>query len=118
MVEATTELPILDSARIEEVFDGDTSACREILEMFIADARQQTDGVQASVGGRQFEKIAGVAHTLKGAAANVGAMRLAASARNLETAAREHDTARSTRAVSDIATELRLLTEEAARSVS
>ena len=118
MVEATTPLPILDSARIEEVFDGDANACREILQMFIADARQQAAGAQLSAGRRQFEEIATVAHTLKGAAANVGAMRLAASARALGTAARERNVDLSTQAIFDIETELRLLAEEAARSLS
>jgi HPt (histidine-containing phosphotransfer) domain-containing protein len=116
MIATALQLPVLDRARMNEVFEGDVGACRELLDMFIADAQLQTHTVELSVGTQQFDEVIRAAHTLKGAAANVGALRLAETARELERAARDRDAEHAARVAADVAIELRLLTEEAARS--
>jgi HPt (histidine-containing phosphotransfer) domain-containing protein len=110
-----SELPILDMTRILEVFADDMTTCRELLELFITDATRQASTVGVSVHAHDYDEVARTAHTLKGAAANVGAMRLAAKARELEVAAKEHDAGHSSQSVSDITDELQMLTEEAER---
>ena len=118
MADVALELPILDTARVEEVFGDDKNACRELLKLFVDEAEQQTKEVGASLGANQFERAAETAHSLKGAAANIGATRLASSARALELAAREHSADRVARCITEIVAGLRALAEEARRCLS
>ncbi|MBN2527352.1 MAG: response regulator [Deltaproteobacteria bacterium] len=67
----------------------DRSIAKEILELFIIDIPEQLDAMERAINENDFETAANQAHTLKGAAANMGAEALRQKAYNAEMAARK-----------------------------
>lgn len=63
----------VDISRIQETSDGDLEFERELIEMFIDDANENIKQICAA-DLTQAKEIKQVAHTLKGASANIGAV--------------------------------------------
>ena len=60
----------------------------ELIEAFLSDGAQQMAAIEAAVTADDAEALVRPAHTLKSSSATVGAMRLSATARELEMAGR------------------------------
>ena len=95
--------------------DGDEELYRELLAVFCDDAHRQVAAIEQALRADDLPAIEYEAHTIKGAAANIGALRLAEVARCLEHAARQHEHAVLTQCVDQLAavyTDLIRLLEE------
>jgi signal transduction histidine kinase/CheY-like chemotaxis protein len=69
----------------------DVAKLREILSSFVIESDLQVAQIAASVAARQFGDTAHLAHALRGAMLNVGALGCAKIVANLETSAKEAD---------------------------
>jgi HPt (histidine-containing phosphotransfer) domain-containing protein len=104
----TDELPILDESALAELrasVGGDEDFVRDLIGTFLAEEPANLDLVAAAAARTDAEAIIRPAHTLKSSAAAIGAARLSAICRQIETAGREGRTA-----------DLPALTEEARRA--
>jgi HPt (histidine-containing phosphotransfer) domain-containing protein len=97
-------MPILDRQSLLTRLDGDEELAGEILALFIEDAPLQLSELDSALTAHSLEQVARVAHTIKGAAANIGGLRVEQAARALEAAAR----AGSEHAVGELAADLRV----------
>ena len=85
------DVPVLDETVLDELraTTGDDAAfVRELVETYLADVPDQLSGITDAVGANDAAALVRPAHTLKSSSATVGAMRLAAVARELEMAGR------------------------------
>ncbi len=83
--------PILDETVLSNLsasVDGDRSFVVELIETFLADGPDQLTAIDAARAEDDAENLVRPAHTLKSSSATVGAMRLSATARELEMAGR------------------------------
>ena len=71
--------------------DGDEELYNEILAVFCDDAHRQVTAIEQALCVDDLPAIEHEAHAIKGAAANIGALRLAEVARCLEHAAQQHE---------------------------
>jgi HPt (histidine-containing phosphotransfer) domain-containing protein len=74
----------VDFTRIQETSDGDTEFERELLGVFIEDCEDRIQRLSAAIAAGRLDEIKREAHTIKGAAANVGTTRLQEIAEQLE----------------------------------
>jgi two-component system, sensor histidine kinase and response regulator len=78
------ELPILDRARLELITRGDTALANEFLRGLIDEAGEVLARMRILLASGERSALAGLAHTLKGMAGEVGALRLRGFAAALE----------------------------------
>jgi HPt (histidine-containing phosphotransfer) domain-containing protein len=74
----------VDFTRIQETSDGDTDFERELLEVFVEDCEDRLQRLRAAITAGRQDEIVREAHTIKGAAANVGTTELQGLATQLE----------------------------------
>ncbi len=77
----------VDISRIQETSDGDTDFERELIGMYLEDSAAQAVEIQKLVDQGDYATLKKVAHTLKGASANIGAVGLQQAAFEIEKAA-------------------------------
>ncbi len=88
-------LPVLDPEIQGELATvGGAELPKQLLDMFVGDAPNQIAGIRSSMAANDAEGVRKNAHSMKGAAASIGASRVEATARELEMAAREGELAR------------------------
>lgn len=96
------EAPALDISVIESLRllnePGQPDVVHEVLGLFLNDAAARVDAIVAAFAARDVAALQRAAHTMKGAAATIGAPRLQQACRRLEDAAKQNDL--STAAVS------------------
>jgi HPt (histidine-containing phosphotransfer) domain-containing protein len=73
-------VPIVDWARLKDVTRGDSSLADEFLTGLVEEATLLLDRVERAIAIGDAAAIDGLAHTLKGMASEVGALRLRAIA--------------------------------------
>jgi len=78
------DLPILDRARLELITRGDSNLAEEFLGALFDEAGQLMERLGVLLRGDDHSAVADAAHTLKGMAGELGAMRLRAAAFDLE----------------------------------
>lgn len=101
------DLPVLDATVQQELAAvGGAGLPKELLAMFLADAPNQLAGVRAGLATGDLLPVRKLAHSMKGAAASIGAARVEASARALEHAARAGETAQLPELTEIVATTL------------
>lgn len=88
---AIAELPVFDADDFMERMDEDVDLVREVIAIFLEDAPDLMAALETAVAGGQEKAIERAAHTLKGAAANISAIRLQQSAHRLERLFRDGD---------------------------
>jgi HPt (histidine-containing phosphotransfer) domain-containing protein len=84
-------VPVLDESVLTELMrttGDDAGFVRGLVETYLADVPDQLEGIADAVSGDDAAALVRPAHTLKSSSATVGAMRLAAVARELEMAGR------------------------------
>ncbi|HOZ44967.1 MAG TPA: Hpt domain-containing protein [Candidatus Hydrogenedentes bacterium] len=86
--EATVDLRLL-----QELAGGEPEVMKELITVFAADVRSLIEQLKKSARREAFREIGQVAHTIKGAAGSIGAVRLEAEAGCLERLARTGDSA-------------------------
>jgi CheY-like chemotaxis protein/HPt (histidine-containing phosphotransfer) domain-containing protein len=82
------EAPVWETRESLERVEGDEKLLSEIREMFMGELQGMTALILKALYGGRASELADAAHSLKGAAANVGAMALFERAREIELAAR------------------------------
>lgn len=78
-------------AVLMERLDGDEEIAREVAEAFVESTREILELLESAVAADDVEKVTLHAHSIKGAAANIGANALAESAGTAENAGRDGD---------------------------
>jgi CheY-like chemotaxis protein/HPt (histidine-containing phosphotransfer) domain-containing protein len=76
--------PPVDLGAFQRITDGDLVFAQELIAMFIVSGGQQLDDLSAAVTNNDRRAIASVAHTLKGASANIHAPTLKTLAERME----------------------------------
>jgi two-component system, sensor histidine kinase and response regulator len=78
--------PLLDSAALENIrsIDDDGTVLAEVIQMFQEEAPAHLAGLQAAVNASQAASLGSIAHALKSASFNIGAMALGETCRRLE----------------------------------
>ena len=79
---------VLDLGGTLENLGGDPELYQEILDFFLEMVPQQLDDLQAVTEAGDLAAVDLQAHSMKGGAANVGAVRMTAVAREMETLAK------------------------------
>ncbi len=82
----------LDEAVLDELLasvEGDRAFVVELIEAYLADSAGHVEAIGAAVTAGDAEALVRPAHTLKSSSATLGASQLAATARELEMAARD-----------------------------
>jgi HPt (histidine-containing phosphotransfer) domain-containing protein len=93
------DLPILDRARLELITRGNAALADEFLGVLFEEARDLTEKLGALLGSEDRLAVSNAAHTIKGMAAELGALQLRAAAAALEA---EGEPARWPDAVNDV----------------
>lgn len=74
----------MELTRIQEIASGDRDFERELIEIFIASARNHLRALDSALRKRDFSLVEQEAHSLKGASANIGAERMKEIALEIE----------------------------------
>ena len=106
---------VLDVKATLENLGGDPELLREILDYFLEMAPQQLDDLQAAVTARDVAAVDLQAHSMKGGSANVGAVQLSATARELEMLAKTGSLEGSEQLVAAMREELQALQQAVAQ---
>jgi HPt (histidine-containing phosphotransfer) domain-containing protein len=80
------DVPILDRARLELITRGNVELAGEFLDALFEEVDALLVRLKALIGGSDRVAVSDVAHTIKGNATELGAMRLRSAAAFLETA--------------------------------
>jgi len=81
------------AALSEFAADGEFDLVREIVDVFLSDSQGKVDSLQKSVRAGDFAEARRTAHSLKGAASQMGLLRMAEDAERLERSPAEIGTA-------------------------
>jgi HPt (histidine-containing phosphotransfer) domain-containing protein len=96
----------LDYERVEEATGGDPEFVRELMDLFMEDARERVEELRSAVTGQDADAVARSAHKLKGSSSNVGAMRVSELAKILEDRGRAGDVSGTAPMVTQVELEL------------
>jgi HPt (histidine-containing phosphotransfer) domain-containing protein len=76
--------PVFDAEALRGRAYGDTAVMGAIIDLFLTHAPDLLDAIEASIADSDATALRATAHALKGAAANLGAARVADAASSLE----------------------------------
>jgi two-component system cell cycle sensor histidine kinase/response regulator CckA len=85
--------PVLDREAALARVDGDISFLRELVAVFLQDAALRLSAIRDAIAQGDDVELARAAHSLKGAAASIGAIALSSAALHLERVASDGDVA-------------------------
>lgn len=77
---------LIDRQQLSDLSGGDAGFEAELLQVFIADTLDQLQALEQAIAGANWTQTLQIAHHIKGASANVGAIAIAAAAAEVETA--------------------------------
>ena len=83
--------PTLDEEFVTELRETLGNAFTRLLTVFIEDLPDYVEALREAIDDAVAERVSGVAHTIKGSAANIGARRLAEISKRIEAAGRNGD---------------------------
>lgn len=109
-----TEAPVLDMNQLRNVCMEDTELMRDIVSSLIEDANAQIPALQEAVEHADGTQCARLAHYVKGACANVGAVSLAALMKGIELSAKAGDFPACRASLANLAGELQRFSSETA----
>ena len=95
---------------MRELLGDDVQAIRDVLREFVGETQRFIKSMYGAVGRGEMRYVAQEAHSLKGAAGNVGAVRLERLFRSLETASSCGDLQYSSRLMKSLEEALKALT--------
>jgi HPt (histidine-containing phosphotransfer) domain-containing protein/CheY-like chemotaxis protein len=102
-------MAVLDAERFREQVGFDPDLLIEIIDLFLAEGPQQVIEMREALAEQDFERVSRVAHTIKGSFGTLHAGLARHHAQELESAARERDTARCRQGLSALEYDLELL---------
>ncbi len=108
------EATVLDIGQLRDICMEDTELMRELVTSLIDDAGSQIPALQDAVEHSDAARCARVAHYVKGACANVGAVSMAALLKSIERSATAGDFAACRTSLLDLSRELEKFSSEAA----
>ncbi|MEW6755958.1 MAG: Hpt domain-containing protein, partial [Candidatus Latescibacterota bacterium] len=108
--------PRFDRAGLLRRVLDDEEVAREVVTEFLADTPGQLAALRQAIATGQPDAVRQAAHSVKGATANLGGVRMAEVARALEQAARAGDLAPAADLLAELEDELRLLGEQMRRA--
>lgn len=114
--DALAEGVVFDEKEMLQRLDRDTFIAREVIAQFMHDAPAQMAGLRQALLDQDAEKMRLLAHTMKGAAATIGAVRLSAGAHVVEQILKSGDPEAAGPAVDGIGQQLAELRDELLRS--
>ncbi len=114
MTDEFAGMEALDRKDLEERFDGAIELSVDLIELFLEDAPRRVQEMAECHNGGDAETLRRLAHTLKGSAASVSAMRIRAVAARLESTAAEGFSDETARLVEALLGELDVLREAVA----
>ena len=115
MTTPALDLAVLESLR-QLTRPGEPDVLREVLATFLADAPRRIAAITNAIQGQDAHALLRAAHTLKGAAASIGAAGVQGRCRELESTARKGDVEPGATAVlSALGEELERVRSEIAR---
>jgi two-component system sensor histidine kinase/response regulator len=82
--DSVTALPVLDRDGLMDRAMDDAQLAADLLDAFLHEMPALRSALRAAIGGHDVIAVMNIAHTLKGAAGNVGAMRVALVASRVE----------------------------------
>lgn len=104
-----SDVPILDPESIDNLralgAEGDDSFLKEIIGIFLADTPQRITELRTSFAAGDQPAFSRAAHSIKGSASNLGAMRLRALAEKIEHASKQQGIAGLDRLIPDLEAE-------------
>ncbi|MBN2375939.1 MAG: Hpt domain-containing protein [Sedimentisphaerales bacterium] len=77
-------IPVFDPSQALRCLDGDVDVMKQIVEIFINTSHSDMQEMQKAMASKDTEAIVARAHSIKGAAANVGAEVVRGSAYEME----------------------------------
>ncbi len=83
--------PIVDRNRLADLSRGDAEFEREVLQIFLADAPEMLDDLEAAIADNNIEEVLRLAHKLKGTSGMAAVGEMEALAEAMEHEAREGD---------------------------
>jgi HPt (histidine-containing phosphotransfer) domain-containing protein len=108
------ETTVLDIDQLRDVCMEDDELMRELVTSLIDDARKQLAGIEDAVEHADGTRCARLAHYVKGACANVGAVSMAAILKSIERNAGLGDFSACRTSLANLAAELQKLSTQAA----
>jgi HPt (histidine-containing phosphotransfer) domain-containing protein len=109
-----TEALVLDTNQLRNVCMDDTELMRELVASLVDDANAKIPAFREAVELADAPRCARLAHYIKGACANVGAVSLAALMKGIELSAQAGDFATCRASLASLTTELQRFASEAA----
>lgn len=91
---------------------GDPVFTAEIIDIMLEDGAMRVQSIRAACNCGSFEEAGKLAHSLKGAALNVGATELATMCAKIDDSARKIDSQFPVELVSEVETEFAVVAEE------
>lgn len=88
---STSDLAILDESVLDQLLasvEGDRAFVDDLVAAYLADSEAHVEAARQAVAAGDADALVRPAHTLKSSSATVGALRLSATARELEMAGR------------------------------
>lgn len=103
---------VFDRGVLERLFGYDREVIQELVQGYLETIPEMVGELEGALGAKDLDKTAYHAHSIKGAAANLGGLRLQQLAAEIEGAARAADDATCRARASRLRQELELLTRE------
>lgn len=91
-----------DWNQLHQLAGGDTAFEKELLEMFLNDAENSLQQLETALASNSVEAVEELAHYLKGASANVGAVALSQAAAQLERQAKQRKIVQAPRTLAQL----------------
>jgi len=98
----TSDTTLFDKPGLMARLMDDEDLARALIATFLEDMPRQIKTLKASFESENFDEATRQAHTIKGAAANTGAVALSRAAADLELAGKQKDTGKMTRLISEL----------------
>jgi HPt (histidine-containing phosphotransfer) domain-containing protein len=109
-----TEVAVLDMDQLRDICMEDQELMRELVTALIDDAKAQIPALEKAVDSADAKSCARLAHYVKGACANVGAVSMATILKNIEQSAGEGDFHACRTSLTNLALELQKFSTEVA----
>lgn len=85
------DIPVLDTRQAIEVTGGKTSILDRVTQVFVSNIPEEIQLLEAAIGAGETSEVRRLAHSIKGASASIGGMRLSRRAQLIEKAAERGD---------------------------
>ena len=108
-VNASSELPFFEVGQFRAQVGHDDDLMAELIDLFLMEAPGQLVEMREALAANDFDRLARVAHTIKGSLATFYAVQARTHAQHLETAAKASDTAQARQTLSALEHDLELL---------